>query len=64
MKYAFIGDVHGCYEELVLLLNKIPSEYKLVFLGDVCDKGPRVIDSLNKVNELMNTKGAIVKIEA
>jgi serine/threonine protein phosphatase 1 len=43
-KIAVIGDVHGCYEELMELLEKLRGSIryplKLVYLGDLIDKGP------------------------
>ena len=39
-----IGDVHGCYDTLVALLDKIPQEEKdkgVVFCGDLIDRGPK-----------------------
>ena|SRR4030042_3645128 len=48
MKYFVIGDVHGCYDELMLLFKKlkkeaglIPEKDILVFLGDYIDRGPK-----------------------
>ena len=40
----FIGDVHGCFEELCDLLHQIkPSgEDNVIFLGDIIGKGPMV----------------------
>jgi serine/threonine protein phosphatase 1 len=35
-----IGDVHGCYETLMALLNKLPNDAKLIFVGDLIDRGP------------------------
>ncbi|NPV72792.1 MAG: AAA family ATPase [Pelotomaculum sp.] len=54
--FDIIGDVHGCYGELVLLLARLgyrrqfnyhahPSGRKAVFLGDIAGPGPRSIDS-------------------
>jgi len=34
-----IGDVHGCYYTLMKLVKKLPKEAKLIFVGDLCDKG-------------------------
>lgn len=34
-----IGDVHGCYYTLLNLLKKLPKDAKLIFVGDLCDKG-------------------------
>lgn len=43
MRKFVIGDIHGCYMQLVDLLNKIkPDLYqdKIIFLGDYIDRGP------------------------
>jgi serine/threonine protein phosphatase 1 len=34
-----IGDVHGCYHTLMKLIDKLPKNPKLIFVGDLCDKG-------------------------
>jgi len=34
-----IGDVHGCYHTLMALLNKLPRDARLIFVGDLCDRG-------------------------
>lgn len=60
--FDIIGDVHGCFEELCLLLEKLgytisgaemrvehPEGRKLVFLGDLVDRGPQVADVLRLV---------------
>ena len=43
MRTIIVGDVHGCYEELCELLelvNLVQGTDKLVFLGDLIDRGP------------------------
>lgn len=35
-----IGDLHGRIDRLTALLNRLPANAKLVFLGDYLDKGP------------------------
>lgn len=38
-----IGDVHGCYKELKKLLKKVdakPDEDRIIFIGDLINKGP------------------------
>lgn len=40
MRYAVIADVAGQYEALMRLIAKIPSDYELIFLGDLIDRGP------------------------
>jgi predicted phosphodiesterase len=41
-RYIFVGDIHGCYNELVRLLDIVkPTDNDLVFsTGDFIDKGP------------------------
>jgi serine/threonine protein phosphatase 1 len=52
-----IGDVHGCREELVRLLDALPLEDddRLVFLGDYVDRGP---DSAGVVTALLELAGS------
>ena len=49
--FDIVGDVHGCFGELKALLDKLgyvetengfghPAGRKLVFVGDLCDRGP------------------------
>lgn len=48
MKYDFIGDIHGYFDELQIMKKKLgynddwshPCGRKMVFLGDLCDRGP------------------------
>lgn len=40
-RYMVIGDVHGCYDELLLLLNRYHDGRHVVYVGDLVDKGPR-----------------------
>ncbi|MBQ7677638.1 MAG: metallophosphoesterase [Lachnospiraceae bacterium] len=45
-----IGDVHGCYDELVALVNIIEErdkDAKIIFLGDFPDRGPKVWETLS-----------------
>jgi len=37
--YYVIGDVHGCYNTLINLINQLPKDSNLIFVGDLCDKG-------------------------
>ncbi len=77
--FDIIGDVHGCYDELVQLLEKLgyevvgentegplcgpvyahPQGRKAVFLGDVVDRGPRIIDSLKLVYNMVGCGNAL-----
>ena len=42
MRTYVIGDIHGCVDELVCLLEALPLEApdRLIFLGDYIDRGP------------------------
>ena len=54
MKIDIIGDVHGCFEELIELINKLgytfnneipqhSDQRKLAFVGDLTDRGKNSI---------------------
>lgn len=59
--FDIIGDVHGCFDELTELLGKLgyePGEdgiyrhacgRRAVFVGDLCDRGPKNVDVLRLV---------------
>ena len=51
----FIGDIHGCCDEMLELLSKI--EYKkeadrVILLGDLISRGPQPIETISKIQEL------------
>ena len=50
MSHYVIGDVQGCYDELMLLCKKIkfnPKKDKLIFAGDLVNRGPKSLEVLN-----------------
>jgi protein phosphatase len=63
--FDVIGDVHGCYDELVALLEKLgydtteptrvvpPPGRKTVFVGDLVDRGPKVVEVLRLVRAMV-----------
>lgn len=67
--YITIGDIHGCYDDLIRLLNKAEFEVtnnqiiipkgnstKIILVGDIIDKGPNikeVIDLVYKNQEII-----------
>lgn len=77
--FDFIGDVHGCCDELEELLNKLgyqkdvvtkepgwsnvifrhPEGRKAVFVGDLTDRGPRSLDVLSVVRNMVTGGQAI-----
>lgn len=38
---AIITDIHGCYETLMALLDKLPDSREVILGGDLIDRGPR-----------------------
>lgn len=55
MRTLIIGDIHGCLRELQLLLEKVSysaSEDRLIFVGDLINKGPSSLAVLEYVKNL------------
>ncbi len=49
MKTLIVGDIHGCYDQLVRLLNKLDfreNEDRLISLGDLMDRGTQSYEVL------------------
>ena len=77
--FDIIGDVHGCFDELVALLRKLgyevslfehedradgtiirhPEGRKLVFLGDMVDRGPKIAETLKLVMSAVTKEKAL-----
>lgn len=56
-----VGDVHGCYEQLVKLLSHWNKEKEqLVFLGDLIDRGENSLKVLQLAMKLQKENGAVV----
>lgn len=51
MNHYVIGDVHGHYKTLLALVEKIPKDSKLVFVGDLIDRGPQSMEVVKFVRE-------------
>lgn len=50
-----IGDVQGCYDQLIELLKKIDAidpQSRLLFAGDLVNRGPKSLDTLRLVKSL------------
>ena len=59
--FDIIGDVHGCYDELCELLAKLGyprGDRKAVFLGDLCDRGPKNAEVLRLVMDMVSSGAA------
>ncbi|SEU02765.1 protein phosphatase [Salinibacillus kushneri] len=73
MKIDVIGDIHGCYEELIELFSKLEYQWNNgipvhpynripVFLGDLMDRGPNSLGVIELVYQLVivNHKGKYI----
>lgn len=61
MRTLFIGDVHGCYDELIELTKKIDLQHEdhLYFVGDLINKWPKSLEVVNFVKNRPNTWSVI-----
>ena len=73
--FDIIGDVHGCFDELLELLAKLgyriersgddlfavenPANRKAIFVGDLVDRGPNSPDVLRLVTSMVNQEKAL-----
>ena len=63
--FDIIGDVHGCYDELLELLSRLgyhedpeaglraPESRRAVFLGDLVDRGPEIVEVTRLVMKMV-----------
>ena len=51
MQHYIIGDVHGHYDTLMRLIDKLPKDAKLIFVGDLIDRGSRSAEVVKFVRE-------------
>ncbi len=59
-KHYVIGDVHGCYEDFLLLKEKIEKrdpEATIILTGDFFDRGPEVWEMLGWAMENIRPGG-------
>ncbi len=64
-KYICIGDIHGRYDLLSELLRVVESRYadhRLIFLGDMVDRGPDSFKVIETIKKLTETKNAVALI--
>lgn len=72
--FDIIGDVHGCYDELVALLSKLgyaqssfngekawrhPEGRRAIFLGDLVDRGPGIVEVLTLAMSMVQSGAAL-----
>ncbi len=69
--FDIIGDVHGCCDELEQLLDRLgyvrdgapayrhPAGRRAIFLGDIVDRGPRILDAVRLVKGMAEAGSAL-----
>ena len=67
--FDIIGDIHGCYDELCELLKSLgyaeetsyihPDGRTAIFLGDLCDRGPKNVEVLKLVMAMVDSGNAL-----
>ena len=62
-KIYAIGDIHGCYDQLLALMKVIPINFKrdtLVFMGDYIDRGTQSVEVVDYLIELKKRVPGII----
>lgn len=72
--FDIIGDIHGCFDELIALLGRLghgvtdhgdrfevthPQGRRVIFLGDLVDRGPKVAEVLRLVMDMVAAGAAL-----
>ncbi|MCY1070433.1 polynucleotide kinase-phosphatase [Nannocystis sp. RBIL2] len=72
--FDIIGDIHGCFDELVALLGRLgyaiegegealrvthPQGRRPIFLGDLVDRGPKIVEVLRLVMDMVAAGAAL-----
>jgi serine/threonine protein phosphatase 1 len=61
-----IGDIHGCYDQMIDLLGRIPIDWRndqLVFMGDYIDRGPKSFEVVEHLIGLQAQHPGIVYLK-
>jgi protein phosphatase len=69
--FDIIGDIHGCYDELLALFDALgyqpdaeagmrhPDGRRVIFLGDLVDRGPKVVETVNLARRMVSAGQAL-----
>lgn len=69
--FDIIGDIHGCYDELLDLLARLGYQRddeagmrhhggrRVIFLGDLVDRGPKIVETVTLVRRMVATGQAL-----
>jgi len=58
LKILVVGDIHGCFDELLDLVSKsgIGEEDRIIALGDIVDRGPKIWETFEYFRATPNTQ--------
>jgi protein phosphatase len=69
--FDLVGDVHGCLDELLELLERLgyqpdaeaglrhPGGRRVIFLGDLVDRGPKIVETVSLVRRMVEAEQAL-----
>lgn len=55
-KIYAVGDIQGCAPSLKALVKKLPAKSKIIFLGDLVNRGPDSLGTLRYLKQLQETQ--------
>jgi bis(5'-nucleosyl)-tetraphosphatase (symmetrical) len=55
-KIYAVGDIQGCAPSLKTLIKKLPAKSKMIFLGDLVNRGPDSLGTLRQLKRLQEDK--------
>ncbi len=55
-KIYAVGDIQGCAPSLKTLIKKLPTKSKMIFLGDLVNRGPDSLGTLRQLKRLQEDK--------
>lgn len=58
-RHWVIGDVHGCAESLLTLVRRLPTDDRLVLCGDVINRGPEILRTMQLAWSLVQSGRAV-----
>ncbi len=58
-RHWVIGDVHGCAQSLQDLVSELPPADRLIFCGDLINRGPRILEAMELAWDLVSSGRAV-----
>ena len=55
-----VGDVHGCYDTLLELIDKLRPDFPVIFMGDLVNRGPKSLEVLRFVKGFPRRAGVLL----